>query len=168
MRLPTTALAAAASLVLAGCGPPASIFSDGASALPAHDLLVVEADTLVIDGQRIRLANAVAPKAPPYAGCWAEAVAAREARAAAQDLLAQAYDVRLSTTARSAPDGAPLAQVALDGEDLGQALIERGLAVRRAAEPFQWCAPVDMARMSDPYLASPWKQPAAYAQDAAR
>ena len=57
--------------------------------------------------------------------------------------------------------------MALDGEDLGQALIERGLAVRRASEPFQWCAPVDMARMSDPYLASPWKQPAAFAGNGA-
>ncbi|MBA4794589.1 nuclease [Phenylobacterium sp.] len=167
MRILMSAFAAAGSLALASCGPPASIFSDGASALPAHDLLVVEADTLVIDGQRIRLANAVAPKAPPFAGCWAEAVAAREARAAAEELLAQAYDIRLATTARAAPDGSPLAQVALDGEDLGQALIERGLAVRRASEPFQWCAPVDMARMSDPYLASPWKQPAAFAGNGA-
>ena len=124
---------------------------------------MVEADTLVIDGRRIRLANAVTPKAPPFAGCWAEAVAAREARAAAEDLLKRAYDIRLTTTARAAPDGSPLAQVALDGEDLGQALIERGLAVRRAAEPFHWCAPVDMARMSDPYLASPFKPPAATA-----
>ena len=160
MRLLMSLSAVAASLTLASCGPPASIFSDGASALPAHDLLVVEADTLVIDGQRIRLANAVAPKAPPFAGCWAEAVAAREARAVTEGLLAQAYDIRLTVSARPVAHGSPLAQVTLDGEDLGQALIERGLAVRRGAEPFLWCAPVDMARMSDPYLASSWKPPA--------
>jgi endonuclease YncB( thermonuclease family) len=134
------------AIVLASCqktpDPPASI-------LPPPGLgdrvRVLSADALVIDGRHVRLANAYAPQAVPDARCWAEASAAKQANAWVRAKMREARTIAIEPTSGFDEFHRDLAQVSLDGIDLGQALYEAGLASRRSSGRdgrFPWCDPI--------------------------
>jgi micrococcal nuclease len=115
-----------------------TIMSASASAAPG-DCRAIDGDTYECSGARIRLEHIDAPEL--HARCAAELDAARAARAFAQAALDGAREIRIEI-GRRAKDryGRTLARVVIDGRDLGELLIEAGLArsyhgERRAG----WC-----------------------------
>jgi endonuclease YncB( thermonuclease family) len=112
----------------------------------------VQPDALVVDGRHVRLSNALAPQLVPHAHCWAEAMAARQARDAVRSLVAEARDVAVTPTGGVDEYNRSLSRVSLDGRDLGQALVDHGMAAP-GGRPFDWCAPVSTGLASGPPLA---------------
>jgi endonuclease YncB( thermonuclease family) len=119
-----------------------------------NHVLAVEADALVINGRHVRLANAAGPERLPRAHCWAEALAAREARARVTALATQARNIQVEPTGGRDEYGRERAKVVLDGLDLGDQLVDSGWAVRPGAEPFDWCAPVSTNMAGGPNVGS--------------
>jgi endonuclease YncB( thermonuclease family) len=93
----------------------------------------------------VRLANVAAPQPLPHARCWAEAAAALQASRAARDLVGDAHSVQVTPAGGRDEYGRQLAQVSLDGADLGDALYAQGLAAHRPPGKFDWCAPLSEA-----------------------
>ncbi|MET0336557.1 MAG: nuclease [Caulobacter sp.] len=137
-------LTVAALLVLAGCSPQKQSEADIADVQPSvgSRATVISADILVIDGRHLRLSNAFAPETIPDARCWAEAVAARQGVAIVQRLVNNARSVAIEETGGKDEYDRAYALVTLDGLDLGQVLIDNGLAGRRTKELFNWCDPI--------------------------
>jgi len=113
---------------------------------------VLAADALVIDGRHVRLANAFAPQAMPDARCWAEAVAAQQAVLLVRDKVRAARSVAFTAGEGKDEYDRELGLVTLDGVDLGQTLFDGGVAARRGARRFDWCAPVSRDRTGAPPL----------------
>ena len=138
--LSSTAAAVLASLALAGCGRDRPASEPAAPAPTAADRVrVVEAHSLVIDGQRVRLSNADAPELFPAARCWAEAVLAKQAFFTVLETVQQGQDVLLRPQGRENRWGQALAEVTIDGTDLGDLLYQQGLASRPTGARFDWC-----------------------------
>jgi endonuclease YncB( thermonuclease family) len=104
---------------------------------------VVEAHSLVIDGQRVRLSNADAPELFPGARCWAEGVLAKQAFFTVSDAVQNGRTVLLRPLGRENRWGQALAEVTIDDVNLGDLLYEQGLASRPTGHRFNWCAEVD-------------------------
>lgn len=134
--------------VLAGCAPsPPKAREEGR-------VQVLSGDLLLVHGQAVRLANAQAPALPPNAHCWGEAALAVQAAAKAEALIAAAKGVDVAPEGRDV-DGRTLARVSLSGSrDLGEALVFAGVAARRTAEPWDWCAATDFAQSGGPEFSS--------------
>jgi endonuclease YncB( thermonuclease family) len=132
------------SISLAACGPGSdSLTSQAARATPLPpQVVVLNADSLVIDGKPIRLANAEAPQPLSKSRCWSEAVASRQGRRVVKRLFLDAQHVQVLESGARDVDNRTLAEVRLDGLDLGETLLQTGLAVRPASRPFDWCGPV--------------------------
>ncbi|MBS0334303.1 MAG: nuclease [Proteobacteria bacterium] len=140
-----TALIVLSSLgLLAACAPRAPLFADNAAAAgpAAPRIAVLQSDVLVVDGQAVRLADAVTPQPSPDARCTAEALAARQAALRLKALATGVHAVSISPTGEKDAYNRPFAHVLLDGEDPAHDLIEEGLAVRPGATPFNWCGPI--------------------------
>jgi endonuclease YncB( thermonuclease family) len=127
-------LALAVALLAAACAPRSSIYADNQAA-ETHEVRVVAADHLVIDGVDFILADAEAPKPGGPAECSAEAIAGSEAAESVHSLLAGARHLEV----RASDQGEAFRLVNVDGLDLGQALIARGLAVARRPVAMDWC-----------------------------
>jgi endonuclease YncB( thermonuclease family) len=136
-----SALGLVATFALTACSRGAPLFAD-VQAARAPQVTVAEADALVVDGRRVRLSNANAPQLLPEARCWAEGVAARQARDAVQGLVAEARDVAVTPTGGVDDDGRAFSRVTVDGVDLGEALLKDGLAAKPGAARFDWCGPL--------------------------
>lgn len=132
---------------MAGCSPEPKLFAD-APAERSAQVTVLEPDALVVDGRQVRLANATTPQLAPHAHCWAEALAAYQARQAVQTRFAEARDVSVTPTGGLDEYNRALARVQVDGIDLGQTLLDGGLAAAPSDARFDWCAPLstDLAR----------------------
>ena len=132
--------AALMTLALMACAPRAPLYAETTPA-PVDEVEVVNADALVVNGRHIRLSDAAAPQPVPDARCWAEALAARQARRATQQLTATARHVSVTVTGGRDEYDRALGRVALDGVDLAQTLIAQGMAM--PSQPaFDWCGPV--------------------------
>ena len=142
-----------AASALAGCSPKPALFVDIPPTPRSAQVVVVEPDALVVDGRHVRLSNALTPHLVPRARCWAEAVAARQARDAVRGLVAEARDVTVSPTGGVDEYDRSLSRVSLDGRDLGQALVDRGMAAPPGGRAFDWCAPLSTNLASGPPLA---------------
>ena len=130
-----------ACAALAACGrgreiPPAS--TDAPPPLTDR-VRVVDAQSLVIDGQRVRVSNIDAPELFPGARCWAEAVLAKQAFFTVLETVQQGQDVQLRPEGRQNRWGQALAGVEVDGVDLGDLLYQQGLASRPTGRRFDWC-----------------------------
>ena len=143
----------AAAIALAGCSRSSKLFAD-TPAEPPVSAVVLQADTLVVDGRPVRLSNAAAPELAPRARCWAEALAARQARDTVQGIVAGATDVDATPTGGVDENNRALSRVTVDGVDLGQTLLGDGLAVAPSAERFDWCAPLSVNVASGPRLSA--------------
>lgn len=128
------------ALGLAACGGPPEPRSATPPRAPLSDRVkVLQGDALVVDGQSLRLANAYAPQPIPYARCWAEAVAAREATRQLRALMADGAGITVKPTTERDEYNRTVAYVMVDRLDLGDTLFAMGLAARRGAAPFRWC-----------------------------
>ncbi len=130
------------ALTLIGCSPAKLPTESGGLREELHDVKVLSADALVIDGRHVRLANATGPQLAPRARCWAEAVAAHEVRRRVVDLVTAAQDIKVAPTGELDEFDRAVSNVSLDGLDLGEQLIRAGVAAPRSKEPFDWCAPM--------------------------
>ncbi|MDB5434114.1 MAG: hypothetical protein JWR47_371 [Phenylobacterium sp.] len=130
-----------AAITLVGCSRGSPLFMD-VPAARAPQVLVLEPDALVIDGRHVRLSNAAAPHLAPHANCWGEALAARQVRQNVQGLVAEAREVTVTPTGGRDEDNRILARVSVDGVDLGQTLLDDGLAVAPGEPRFDWCGPL--------------------------
>jgi len=119
---------------------PSTQLSQATASRPT--VVVVEGDAMVIDGRHLRLDNAYAPRTAPHAHCWAEALAARQARQAVRALVSEARDIKVTETGGVDEYNRSLARISLDGLDLGQTLRDKGMAAVPKAQPFDWCAPL--------------------------
>lgn len=130
--------------MLSACAPHSQLFSDhaGPAAAPAPKIAVLQSDVLVVNGQAVRLADAVTPQPSPDARCPAEALAARQAALRLKALASGARAVSVTPTGAKDDDNRPYAHLLLDGEDPAHDLIEEGLAVRPGAGAFNWCGPI--------------------------
>ena len=140
--LPTLVAILALAAFLAGCSRPSRFMQSGPApraALPDR-VKVLNGDVVVVDGQNLRLANAFAPQPVPYARCWAEAVAAREATRELRAMVADSHEIAVRTTPQRDEFNRTIAFVSLDRLDLGDTLVAAGLAARRSEPPFRWCA----------------------------
>ena len=117
-----------------------------------QSVIVVEGDALVIDGRHLRLYNAYAPRIAPHAHCWAEALAARQARQTVRALVAEAREIKVTATGGVDEYNRELARISLDGLDLGQTLRDRALAAVPKAHAFDWCAPLSIDIANGPPL----------------
>jgi hypothetical protein len=146
-------LAAIAAIPLVGCSRGSPLFVDVPSAR-VPQVLVLEPDALVIDGRHVRLSNAAAPHFAPHASCWAEALAAREVRQNVQGLVAGAREVTVTPTGGADEYNRILARVTVDGVDLGQSLLDDGLAAAPGATPFDWCGPLSTNIARGPHVSA--------------
>jgi endonuclease YncB( thermonuclease family) len=139
------------SLALGGCERGGLKFTDGFS---DHEVEVVGVSSVRIGTDIYVLAGIETPSPAPNARCWAEALLAREAR--------MALDAMVRTSARvhtnheqQLPSGHVAARVEVNGEDLSEAMVTAGLAVRSTGTPFSWCGPIDPTSQNAPELGHP-------------
>ena len=129
----------------------AAAFVCGCSAIPskapharaAASVRVLDGDTLVVNGEGVRLANVDAPELPPEAHCWGEGALGVQAATKAEELVHQATRIDV---AREGKDryGRTLARITLnESRDLGDALVFAGVAARKGARAWDWCGPAD-------------------------
>ena len=109
----------------------------------ADRIRVVEAHSLIVDGQRVRLSNADAPELFPGARCWAEGVLAKQAFFTVSETVQEGRTVLLRPLGRENRWGQALAEVIVDDVNLGDLLYEQGLASRPTGRRFDWCTEVN-------------------------
>jgi micrococcal nuclease len=100
----------------------------------------IDGDTYVCHGERIRVQNIDAPEL--HARCVSEFDAARSAKLFAQHALDGAIIIEIRVHERRPRDkyGRTLARVVVDGDDLGDLMIEAGLARPYQGERrLSWC-----------------------------
>lgn len=145
------------ALVVAGCQRPEPPLGGGARevavSLPDR-VTVLNADTLVVDGKHLRLANARTPAQIPEAGCWAEALAAKQSTQWVRQLVRGARTVSVRPTDRMDADKRVIAYVTFDGADLGEALVRQGMGAPVTAEPFSWCGRISQGGASGPAVSA--------------
>lgn len=150
MRIATLAAVALASCTAAPAAVPV--------AANPPSIRVIDGDTLVIDGETIRIANIDAPETMPRSRCWAEARLSKEATFALE-VEAASWAALPPTITRDGTDryGRTLATIQrTDGQDVGAMLIESGLAVPWTGRRWEWCGPVtDVAAGADLLRAKP-------------
>jgi micrococcal nuclease len=116
----------------------ALLASTPAAAVPGWR--AVDGDTIISPaGERIRIANIDAAEMHCH---WAvECNPAYQAKAITQEHLSHAHVIALRPYERNRDrSGRTLAYVVVDGRDLGDLLIERGLARRWTGRRLPWCA----------------------------
>src|SRR5438132_853994 len=94
-KLSPALLIMAAAVALASCAPRHPQQTSTRDDAPSHHVQVLAADTVVVDGRHLKLSNAQAPVRIPQARCWAEALAAREARRRVNEITANVRDVQV-------------------------------------------------------------------------
>ena len=107
-------------------------------------LVIVDGDTVRLDGQRLRLLDIDAPETH-QAHCAAERKAGDRARLALAAML-DGQQVAIVYSGRIDPYGRPLVRLFVDGRDAGAALLAAGLALpyvpgrsAHAARTAHWC-----------------------------
>jgi endonuclease YncB( thermonuclease family) len=102
---------------------------------------VIDGDTIddLATGVRYRLANIDAPETGDNAKCYKEAERGQLAKWTAVRLIREAARVTTRPTWRKDRYGRRVAFVLIDGEDLGELLVQRGLAVRWQGHRKKWC-----------------------------
>ncbi len=156
MRAWSLAAAAGAALCLSACGDGAPELERRADPGPsvAERVSVLSADTYVIDGRHVRLANAFTPEPPPQARCWSEALAAKLAARVVQQMMREASSIEIRPTGARDSYNREVAYVTLSGLDLGQTLYDEGLAGQPGTRRFPWCVPISQRAEGAPTIYS--------------
>lgn len=110
-------------------------------------LRIIDGDTFVSEGETIRIANIDAPELSPGSECLAEANLAEVAKRDLDQILGASWagtgSAIIPRIERAGRDryGRTLARVgSVDGKDVGEELIARGVAVRWTGKRADWCA----------------------------
>lgn len=110
-------------------------------------LRVIDGDTFEMEGETIRISNIDAPEMSPRSKCLAEASLAEVAKRQLDSLLGASWSGTgsgvLPAVEREGRDryGRTLARVvAVDGKDIGEEMILKGVAVRWTGKRAEWCA----------------------------
>src|SRR4051794_18007211 len=98
MNRPLTLSGLVALIFLAACQPKPDLPAANTMPESFNQVVVLEADHLVLDGKKVQLANAVAPRAIPGARCWSEAMAAKQGRRAVREMFFAARHVEVRDT----------------------------------------------------------------------
>lgn len=100
---------------------------------------VIDGDTIDVAGERVRILNIDTPERGERARCDDERYRAEQASRALRAKVQSARDLRLE---RDGLDryGRTLALVYLDGEDVGEEMIDEEYAVRWGSGRPDWCA----------------------------
>jgi endonuclease YncB( thermonuclease family) len=103
---------------------------------------VIDGDTVEIRGagERVRLANIDTAETGDRARCAAERAHAARARDEARRLVAAAEVIEVRRTGRIDRYGRTVGFILLDRRDLGQTLMDRGLARPWRGRREPWCA----------------------------
>ena len=102
---------------------------------------VIDGDTLVVDGETVRIANIDTAEMPPRSKCLAEQRLAVAAKVGLEDVLEIGWGVSV-TLDRQGRDqyGRTVAKVRLlDGTDVGDEMVKRGLAEPWIGRRMDWC-----------------------------
>lgn len=102
--------------------------------------VVIDADTMRNGAAIYRLENIDAPETIRGARCQEEAVLADQATREAWRMVLGAQRVEARPSGRIDKYNRVIAKIFIDGEDLGQTLIDKGLAKPWRGKPAQWCA----------------------------
>jgi endonuclease YncB( thermonuclease family) len=148
--------ALAALALLAACGkspeaPPKPV--DVPASITSH-VRVLNADTLIIDGRHVRLANAFAPESLLHARCWAEALASDHAAEYVKEMVQHARTYSFSANGKTDSYTRAYGTLMIDGADLGDILYQQGLAARPAEPRFDWCQPISQKAEGAPQISS--------------
>lgn len=145
-------LAALMALTLTGCkGEPEKPLASGpAPPTVGSRVWVLGADSLIVDGQHIRLANAFAPQTIPDARCWSEALAAKFAIQQVKAMMTSARTITVQPTGERDEYNRAVSHVLLDGADLGDILFQLGLAGQPGKGRFEWCNPLSVETKGAP------------------
>jgi len=152
-RIPSVVVAIVGCALLAGCGDKGPPLEAGDRDIPVSlpdRVKVLNADILVVDDKHLHVANARTPQQIPAAGCWAEALAAKQATQWVRQVVRGADAVTVRPTEKMDADGRTFAYVAFDGADLGELLVTQGLAAPVTPEPFSWCDRISQSASSGP------------------
>jgi len=95
--------------------------------IAAHQLRVIDGDTIDYLGERVRIENIDTPEVGHAARCKDEARLADRATLHARNLVARATRAQIQRSGEDAY-GRTLARIQLDGRDMGDRMIEAGLA----------------------------------------
>ena len=106
---------------------------------------VIDGDTLALGDERIRIENIDTPESGSRAACASERRRANQATRYARHLLDQTRSVRVIRTGVDRY-GRTLAQVQLDGWDMGQAMRDDGHARQWSGRRRPWCRREEMRR----------------------
>lgn len=103
--------------------------------------IVIDGDTFRLGSERIRISNIDAPEMPGGAKCDAEANLALLAKDRLSGLLKPGDSLSIT---RQGVDryGRTLALVAVNGGDVGLAMIEARLAIKWDRRRHDWCGPI--------------------------
>lgn len=103
---------------------------------------VIDGDTLEdASGSRYRLANIDAPETGDNAKCHREAQRGELATNVVKQMVAASTRIQVRQTFRTDRYGRSVAFVVLDGVDLGETLVKRGLARPWRGHRRKWCGP---------------------------
>lgn len=104
---------------------------------------VVDGDTIddIATGIRYRFANIDAPETGDNARCWNEDQRGRLATLSVKSIVSRAKTVTVRRTARTDIYGRRVAFVYADGVDIGETLIQKGLARPWRGAREKWCGP---------------------------
>lgn len=101
----------------------------------------IDGDTFELaDGERIRLTTIDTPEMGNRANCPQERALADAATRAARQALAQGQQIEIVRTGRVDRYGRTLADIRVDGRDLGETLIAQGVAQPWRGQRAQWCS----------------------------
>ena len=130
------------ALCLAACNQPEKPLVHTAPVTISCRVMVLNADTLVIDGRHVHLSNASTPQSVLHAKCWSEALLAADELTYVKDMVDHALTIDFKPTGQVDSYNRALGLVKLDGMDLGDELYNRGMAARLTDPRFDWCRPV--------------------------
>lgn len=140
LRLVSGCLAAFTVTVVVGLAWP-GLDRQWPTSSSAEVVRVIDGDTFELsDGERVRIANIDTAEMPPRARCALEEHMALKAKARLEDLVRGGNEISLVSTMRDRDRyGRLLRRVRIDGQDVGDKLVEEGLAQRWRGRKAQWC-----------------------------
>ena len=142
------------ALAVAACSAPEKPLTHTQPQSISNRVMVLNADSLVIDGRHVHLSNASTPQSTLHSRCWAEALLAADEIAYVRDLVNHAQSIDFKPNGQVDSYNRALGQVALDGQDLGEDLYQHGMAARPTAPRFDWCQPISQQADGAPPIAS--------------
>jgi endonuclease YncB( thermonuclease family) len=126
--------------MLAFLGGSTSATGIEAPQLPPHRFVVLDGDTVLVDGSPFRVAGIDAPELGPWARCWAEAALAGHARESLQRLLSDDSRGWRPASVSTANGGRSRTArlVSSEGFDIADDMIVAGYAAKTDAS-WDWC-----------------------------